>query len=165
MVSESRITDKSFRNMLSVALNELFGSVCFLSLGCSWFCNMGMLHGLLHGMQILRMDGGFKVICDQMEDHRVMKCLAIQSGKHNALHNGVMLPLQYQLASCEMKPHGVFAISLSKSEGVLMITWKNGCLKLFEPIWACGTMSVTWPRVSWLMSWTRRLLWESCSWG
>ena len=103
---------------------------------------MGMLHGLLHGMQILRMDGGFKVICDQMEDHRVMKFLAIQSGKHNALHNGVMLPLQYQLASCEMKPHCVFAISLSKSEGVLMITWKNGCLHCLS-LSGCGTMSVT----------------------
>ena len=34
MVSESRSTDKSSLNMLSVGLNELFGSVCFLSLGC-----------------------------------------------------------------------------------------------------------------------------------
>ena len=76
MDSESRTSDKGSRNMLSVALNELFGSFCFLSLGCSWFCNMGMPHG----MQILRMDGGFKVICDHMEDHHVMKFLVIQFG-------------------------------------------------------------------------------------
>ena len=61
--------------------------------------------GNANSMQILRMDGGFKVICDHLEDHHVMKFLAIQFGKHNALLNGVMLPLQYQLASCEMKPH------------------------------------------------------------
>ena len=75
---------------------------------------MRMLHGLLHGMQILRMDGGFKVICDHMEDHHVMKFLAIQFGKRNALRNGVMLPLQYQLASCEMKPHCVMAFPCPK---------------------------------------------------
>ena len=61
--------------------------------------------GTANSMQILRMDGGFKVICDHLEDHHAMKFLAIQFGKHNALLNGVMLPLQYQLASCEMKPH------------------------------------------------------------
>lgn len=81
MDSESRSSDKSSRNMLSVALNEVFGSFCFLSLGCSWFCNMGMPHG----MQILRMDGGFKVICDHMEDHHVMKFLAIQFGIRKTL--------------------------------------------------------------------------------
>ena len=34
MLSESRSTDKRSLNMLRVGLNELFGSVCFLSLGC-----------------------------------------------------------------------------------------------------------------------------------
>ena len=100
--------------------------------------------GNANSMQILRMDGGFKVICDHVEDHHVMKFLAIQFGKHNVLLNGVMLALQYhhQLASCEMKPHLFFAISLSKSEGRPGITWTPGWLMHLSLLGYC-TISVT----------------------
>ena len=57
----------------------------------------------------------------------------------------------------------IFAISLSKSEGGPGITWKPGWCVVLSHL-GCSTISVICLRPSWLMSWTRRLLWDSCSW-